>query len=178
MIYSGLSCNLCLWDCMSTQSLEILATILLVAFICPEINPIYNIFGGMFAFIMYILYIFGGKLPDTFWNRYQFTMEMAANEAGNIPKSYSLNMFKDFVPMSVFSETNQGENLNSCSLKNLTTCVSFCGLVNTNIFSIHGCCGDHMLHWKYLREDDGVAFNQIPRWLRIVKAVFVNCWPK
>ncbi|KAL0017074.1 hypothetical protein SO802_004143 [Lithocarpus litseifolius] len=37
----------------------------------------------------------------------QFTMEMAANEAGNIPKSYSLNMFKDFVPMSVFSETNQ-----------------------------------------------------------------------
>ena len=76
---------------MSTQSLEILATILLVAFICPEINPIYNIFGGMFAFIMYILYIFGGKLPDTWRNRYQFTMEMAANEAGNIPKSYSLN---------------------------------------------------------------------------------------
>jgi len=73
-------------------------------------------------------------------------MEMAANEAGNIPKSYSLNMFKDFVPMSVFSETNQGENLNSCSLKNLTTCVSFCGLVNTSIFSTHGCCGDHMLH--------------------------------
>ena len=45
VIYSGLSCNLCLWDCMSTQSLEILATILFVAFIRPEINPIYNIFG-------------------------------------------------------------------------------------------------------------------------------------
>lgn len=52
---------------MSTQyTLEILATILLVAFICPEINPIYNIFGDMFAFITHILYIFGGKLPDTF----------------------------------------------------------------------------------------------------------------
>lgn len=52
---------------MSTQyTLEILATILLVAFICPEINPIYNIFGDMFAFITHILYIFGGKLPDMF----------------------------------------------------------------------------------------------------------------
>lgn len=39
----------------------------------------------------------------------QFTMEMAGAEGGNVPKSYSLNMFKDFVPMSVFSETNQGK---------------------------------------------------------------------
>ncbi|KAF3446384.1 hypothetical protein FNV43_RR11563 [Rhamnella rubrinervis] len=39
----------------------------------------------------------------------QFTMEMAGIEGGNKPKSYSLNMFKDFVPMSVFSETNQGK---------------------------------------------------------------------
>ncbi|EEF28778.1 ATP binding protein, putative [Ricinus communis] len=38
----------------------------------------------------------------------QFTMEMAGTENGNVPKSYSLNMFKDFVPMSVFSETTQG----------------------------------------------------------------------
>ncbi|CAL5332204.1 unnamed protein product [Camellia sinensis] len=38
----------------------------------------------------------------------QFTMEMASNEIGNMPKTYSLNMFKDFVPMCVFSETNQG----------------------------------------------------------------------
>ncbi|KAB1203766.1 General transcription factor IIF subunit 2 [Morella rubra] len=36
-------------------------------------------------------------------------MEMAGAEGGNVPKSYSLNMFKDFVPMSVFSETNQGK---------------------------------------------------------------------
>ncbi|XVE56113.1 hypothetical protein DITRI_Ditri03aG0211400 [Diplodiscus trichospermus] len=38
----------------------------------------------------------------------QFSMEMAGPETGRIPKSYSLNMFKDFVPMSVFSETSQG----------------------------------------------------------------------
>lgn len=35
-------------------------------------------------------------------------MEMAQTDNGNKPKSYSLNMFKDFVPMSVFSESNQG----------------------------------------------------------------------
>ncbi|XP_022769096.1 general transcription factor IIF subunit 2-like [Durio zibethinus] len=38
----------------------------------------------------------------------QFTMEMAGPEAGSIPKIYSLNMSKDFVPMCVFSETSQG----------------------------------------------------------------------
>lgn len=37
----------------------------------------------------------------------QFTMEMAGNEVGHVPKTYSLNMFKDFVPMAVFSEANQ-----------------------------------------------------------------------
>lgn len=39
-------------------------------------------------------------------------MEMAGSEAVNMPKTYSLNMFKDFVPMCVFSETSQGENRN------------------------------------------------------------------
>ncbi|KQK09979.1 general transcription factor IIF subunit 2 [Brachypodium distachyon] len=39
----------------------------------------------------------------------QFKMEMAQTDNGNKPKSYSLNMFKDFVPMSVFSESNQGK---------------------------------------------------------------------
>lgn len=43
----------------------------------------------------------------------QFTMEMAGSEIGSIPKSYALNMFKDFVPMSVFSETTQGKNYGS-----------------------------------------------------------------
>ncbi|CAN8240028.1 unnamed protein product [Cochlearia groenlandica] len=37
----------------------------------------------------------------------EFTMEMCNGEYGNMPKSYSMNMFKDFVPMNVFSETNQ-----------------------------------------------------------------------
>lgn len=39
----------------------------------------------------------------------QFTMETANTESPNRPKSYSLNMFKDFVPMCVFSESNQGK---------------------------------------------------------------------
>lgn len=42
-------------------------------------------------------------------NGNQFTMELSRTETGNVPKSYSLNMFKDFVPMGVFSETPQGE---------------------------------------------------------------------
>ncbi|GAV70091.1 TFIIF_beta domain-containing protein [Cephalotus follicularis] len=37
----------------------------------------------------------------------QFTMEMASAEGGG-PKSYSLNMSKDFVPMCIISETSQG----------------------------------------------------------------------
>ncbi|KAI5000640.1 general transcription factor IIF subunit 2-like [Hordeum vulgare subsp. vulgare] len=39
----------------------------------------------------------------------QFKMEMAQTDNGNTPKNYSLNMFKDFVPMCVFSESNQGK---------------------------------------------------------------------
>ncbi|KAG8493680.1 hypothetical protein CXB51_011760 [Gossypium anomalum] len=39
---------------------------------------------------------------------HQFTMEVAGSETERIPKSYSLNMFKDFVPMCVFSESSQG----------------------------------------------------------------------
>ncbi|KAL5655401.1 hypothetical protein ACJX0J_034720, partial [Zea mays] len=38
-----------------------------------------------------------------------FKMELAQTNTGNTPKSYSLNMFKDFVPMCVFSESNQGK---------------------------------------------------------------------
>lgn len=56
-------------------------------------------------------------------------MEMANTEAGSVPKSYSLNMFKDFVPMSVFSETNQGD-----FLKCLTLYVSFNGCINIDCF--------------------------------------------
>ncbi|EOA33440.1 hypothetical protein CARUB_v10020792mg [Capsella rubella] len=37
----------------------------------------------------------------------EFTMEMNGAEFGNMPKSYALNMFKDFVPMNAFSDVNQ-----------------------------------------------------------------------
>ncbi|KDP25732.1 hypothetical protein JCGZ_23953 [Jatropha curcas] len=39
----------------------------------------------------------------------QFTMELADNESGNAPKSYSMDMSEDFIPMSVFSESSQGK---------------------------------------------------------------------
>ncbi|OEL25401.1 hypothetical protein BAE44_0013582 [Dichanthelium oligosanthes] len=39
----------------------------------------------------------------------KFKMELAQTNTGNTPKSYSLNMFQDFVPMCVFSESNQGK---------------------------------------------------------------------
>ncbi|XP_062092845.1 uncharacterized protein LOC133798528 isoform X2 [Humulus lupulus] len=39
----------------------------------------------------------------------QFTMELAGAESGNIPKRYSMEMSKDFIPMSVFSESSQGK---------------------------------------------------------------------
>ncbi|CAN1256725.1 Transcription initiation factor IIF subunit beta [Linum perenne] len=38
------------------------------------------------------------------------TMELAAAESGNTPKSYTLAMSKDFVPMSVFAESSQGQS--------------------------------------------------------------------
>ncbi|XP_062207012.1 uncharacterized protein LOC133908847 [Phragmites australis] len=37
----------------------------------------------------------------------QFKMEMAQSDNGNTPKSYSLNMYNDFVPMCIFSESNE-----------------------------------------------------------------------
>ncbi|URE24737.1 Transcription initiation factor IIF [Musa troglodytarum] len=39
----------------------------------------------------------------------KFKMEMSQTDSGNTPKSYTLNMFKDFVPMCVVSESNQGK---------------------------------------------------------------------
>ncbi|TKW17026.1 hypothetical protein SEVIR_5G338600v4 [Setaria viridis] len=39
----------------------------------------------------------------------KFKMEMAQANNGNTPKSYSLNMYNDFVPMCIFSESNQGK---------------------------------------------------------------------
>ncbi|XP_028782088.1 general transcription factor IIF subunit 2 isoform X1 [Neltuma alba] len=39
----------------------------------------------------------------------QFTMELAGTEAGHIPRCYAMDMSKDFIPMSVFSESSQGK---------------------------------------------------------------------
>jgi len=39
----------------------------------------------------------------------QFTMTLAEKEAGVPPKSYTLNITKDLVPMHIFSETPQGK---------------------------------------------------------------------
>ncbi|KAF3433910.1 hypothetical protein FNV43_RR25013 [Rhamnella rubrinervis] len=39
----------------------------------------------------------------------QFTMELAGTESGDVPKFYSMDMHKDFIPMSVFSESPQGK---------------------------------------------------------------------
>ncbi|KAK7310938.1 hypothetical protein RJT34_08746 [Clitoria ternatea] len=47
-------------------------------------------------------------LPEDDPSALQFTMEMADSEAVNVPKTYSLNMSKDILPMCVFSETSQG----------------------------------------------------------------------
>ncbi|XP_038712437.1 general transcription factor IIF subunit 2-like isoform X3 [Tripterygium wilfordii] len=39
----------------------------------------------------------------------QFTMELAGPESGNAPKRYAMEISKDFVPLSVFSESSQGK---------------------------------------------------------------------
>ncbi|GMH10531.1 hypothetical protein Nepgr_012372 [Nepenthes gracilis] len=42
----------------------------------------------------------------------EFTMELASSELGNVPKRYVMDMSKDFIPMSVFSESDQGTKVN------------------------------------------------------------------
>lgn len=37
-------------------------------------------------------------------------MELAGTEAGHIPRCYALDMSTDFIPMSVFSESSQGNH--------------------------------------------------------------------
>ncbi|KAF8075567.1 hypothetical protein N665_1080s0006 [Sinapis alba] len=46
---------------------------------------------------------------DPLQSQTEFFMEMVGAEYGNMPKTYALNMFKDFVPMGIFSETNLGD---------------------------------------------------------------------
>ncbi|XP_061362786.1 uncharacterized protein LOC133306475 [Gastrolobium bilobum] len=40
-----------------------------------------------------------------------FTMELAGTEAGHIPRCYAMDMSKDFIPMSVFSDTQDGDDI-------------------------------------------------------------------
>ncbi|PON58549.1 Transcription initiation factor [Parasponia andersonii] len=39
----------------------------------------------------------------------QFTIELAGAESGNMPRHYSMEMSKDLIPMTVFSESTQGK---------------------------------------------------------------------
>lgn len=67
-------------------------------------------------------------------------MEMTGTGAPNMPKSYSLNMFKDFVPMCVFSETNQGKSHDFClNYVILYICFSelFCSLFCIFMLQVH-----------------------------------------
>lgn len=68
-------------------------------------------------------------------------MEMAGAEPGHAPKSYSLNMSKDVVPMCIFSETGQGECSvwYICLLKERTPLFLFllCGL---KLMLLHSIC--------------------------------------
>lgn len=44
-------------------------------------------------------------------------MELAPTEPGSKPKCFTMDMSKDFVPMSVFSQTGPGEYSSSYILK-------------------------------------------------------------
>lgn len=44
-------------------------------------------------------------------------MELASTESGNVPRRYSMEMSKDFIPMSVFSESSQGTHKNNLYLR-------------------------------------------------------------
>lgn len=48
-------------------------------------------------------------LPNDNFSSTQFTMELASTGSANAPKCYSMDMSKDFIPMSVFSESAQGK---------------------------------------------------------------------
>lgn len=50
-------------------------------------------------------------------------MEMSGTDSVNMAKAYSLNMFKDFVPMCIFSEASEGENCNLSSMSVVTVVV-------------------------------------------------------
>lgn len=49
----------------------------------------------------------GVKLDDSI--ALQFVMELARAESGNMPRRYTLDMSKDFIPMNVFCESSDGK---------------------------------------------------------------------
>ncbi|TVU34952.1 hypothetical protein EJB05_16811, partial [Eragrostis curvula] len=51
----------------------------------------------------------GGAIPNPNPVVAKIKMEMVQANIGNAPKSYSLNMHNDIVPMCIFSESNQGK---------------------------------------------------------------------
>lgn len=74
-------------------------------------------------------------------------MEMAQTNNGNTPKSYSLNMYNDFAPMCIFSESNQGWNHITLTFFMMFACSFFhLYLSICNDFSYRQSC-THLLLW-------------------------------
>ena len=98
-------------------------------------------------------------------NGNQFTMEMSRTETGNVPKSYSLNMFKDFVPMGVFSETPQGEEDLVCRwfffliIMIFFTCKKMCDLLLLSPFiGVDECLFLNPSYFTLTYDDDHLSF--------------------
>ena len=64
---------------------------------------------------------------------------MAGSVTGNIPKSYSLNMFKDFVPMCIFSETSQGKDMFNCFSSIFRNGIGFLNFANITFVLVFNC---------------------------------------
>ena len=64
----------------------------------------------MFFFLLRIIMFLLPSILCKLFPEPQFTMELVGTETRDVPKRYSMDMTKDFVPMSVFSETSQGKH--------------------------------------------------------------------
>ena len=64
----------------------------------------------MFFFLLRIIMFLLPSILCKLFPELQFTMELVGTETRDVPKRYSMDMTKDFVPMSVFSETSQGKH--------------------------------------------------------------------
>lgn len=96
---------------------------LLLCITCQSISADWIFFPSLFLFpnwlswgwvFFFPLEILMFLLPSILYMLFcepQFTMELVGTETGDLPKRYSMDMTKDFVPMSVFSETPQGKHI-------------------------------------------------------------------